>query len=85
YKLFCESDSQMMALDLLCKSPIDFYPHLSVIHFIRGLKARDWSLVFRHTLREDNACAHWLANYRAARDDRLKNLTPCPTSWNSYF
>ncbi|KAG4954776.1 hypothetical protein JHK87_040370 [Glycine soja] len=52
----------------------------TTFNFAPGLKARDWSLVFRHTLREDNACAHWLANYRAAHDDRLKNLTPCPTT-----
>ncbi|KAG5111138.1 hypothetical protein JHK82_040361 [Glycine max] len=41
----------------------------TTFNFAPGLKARDWSLVFRHTLREDNACAHWLANYRAAHDD----------------
>ncbi|KAH1204986.1 hypothetical protein GmHk_16G045802 [Glycine max] len=38
-----------------------FHPHHALIRCVRDLVALDWNITFKHTFREANQCANWLA------------------------
>ncbi|GAU35798.1 hypothetical protein TSUD_155730 [Trifolium subterraneum] len=69
--IILESDSKS-AIDLILEDDNNFHPHAIVLGQIRILRARNWSLSFSHTLREENECADWLAKHGVQSDVNLK-------------
>lgn len=43
-------------------------------------KRRDWHLIFEHTLREENLCADWSANFSFFLDDSGMRIFSSPLS-----
>lgn len=67
-----------MALDLIETGVQHLHPYAPLIEYIRAFRSRPWQLIFRHTLREGNACADLLAKFGANSDDGLTIWTACP-------
>lgn len=45
---------------------------------IRLFSSQDWTLFFRHTLHEENACTDWLAKYGANMEHAFHLWLQCP-------
>lgn len=69
-EVICESDS-MMALNLIKDGADLFHPHASIMGNIHIVIAEDWNVELRHTLREGNSCADWLAKTGASTDTNM--------------
>ncbi|KAG4938333.1 hypothetical protein JHK82_046140 [Glycine max] len=58
--IICETDS-LSYIELILKDKQSFHPHHALIRCVRDLVALDWNITFKHTFREANQCANWLA------------------------
>lgn len=56
------------ALQLIEGDMPHHHPYAPLIFSIRSIVARDWSMNFRHSLREGNTCPEWLAKFGAKLD-----------------
>nr|KYP43659.1 hypothetical protein KK1_034887 [Cajanus cajan] len=66
----CISDS-LHALNLIQHPPLVWHVYATIIARIRDFTREDWRLEFKHTLREGNSCANFLAKREAAVDEDL--------------
>lgn len=73
----CEMDSQI-ALQMISQGVPLQNQHAPIIFSIRSFLDHDWDLTFKHTHREGNACANWLAKSGANSQDHFRLLNFCP-------
>lgn len=76
--MICESDSQS-AIQFIKDGVDRFHPHFPLIDHIRDLLAYPWTVILRHTLREGNMCADWLAKQGATSSSNLTVWSACPS------
>uniref|UniRef100_K7KH64 RNase H type-1 domain-containing protein n=1 Tax=Glycine max TaxID=3847 RepID=K7KH64_SOYBN len=77
------SSDALMALDLVFNDKLRFHPYQSVINKIRQFNHFDWEVVFKHTYKEGNKVADWLAKNGASTNQHLIcsfNLVILPSS-----
>lgn len=73
-----ESDSQL-AINLICGDDDD-HPLAAIIHDCQSLMTRDWNCSIRHTLREGNSCADFLAERGEDQSECIMQLEHPPWS-----
>lgn len=78
----CFSDS-LEAVSLVSSGPSERHTLAPLIWDIKGLLERRWYVVLRHTLREGNACADFLAKMEARHEDPLHTVNSPPYGMSS--
>jgi len=69
-KIICHSDSKD-ALRLLSTNQVGFHKYRVLIFEIRELLSRDWTIRIKHTFREANFCADFMAKLATSYDNGL--------------
>jgi hypothetical protein len=63
--------------------PADEWHHYAAIILnIKDILARDWRVRISHTLREDNACANFLAKYGVHHNEAFTTIASPPARIN---
>ncbi|KAG4963526.1 hypothetical protein JHK85_040981 [Glycine max] len=57
----------------------EYHPYSPLVQLIHHLLALTWIVSFKHTLREENAYADWLAKYGATHAESYKIWNVCPS------
>lgn len=73
----CFSDS-LLAVNLIQTPPSHFHVEVVLLHHILSLMHRDWNTRVTHVLREENACADFLAKAGASQECALLYLQDPP-------
>lgn len=74
--VICESDSKI-AISLVTQGCHKAHPYAPLINQIRKFQTSSWRLQFKHTLREGNFYADWLAKYGANSDVAFATWNDC--------
>ncbi|GAU33259.1 hypothetical protein TSUD_333820 [Trifolium subterraneum] len=69
-RLFCYSDSKTV-LDLLSKERNSFHCYAAIIANIQDLLVLEWDVSLKHSVREGNFCADFLAKLGSANDEKF--------------
>lgn len=82
-EVMCESDCSEVIDTLHSNKPYDFNRYANIIHAIKIMLHRDWTVTFKHALREANFCADCLAKYGATQAENFKIWKEAPTAMGS--
>jgi ribonuclease HI len=83
-QLIVESDSKIL-IDIVTNNYKFSGVVPTLVQRIRNLLALDWRVQFRHTWREDNRCADWLANFSLSLDSLVKIWTRIQSKFIHWF
>lgn len=81
-EVICETDSKI-ALIFITDGVSKFHPYAPLVDHIRNFSTFSWKLSFKHTFREGNVCADWLAKHGASSDQALHIWNSCPPQLSS--